>query len=95
MSGREKKKHDNENDSCGGPRRAQTVTWGWTDSSEGGYGTLAESDGLPAVMAWDGPSGGSMTYAAKMTIGGFVTGSTIILQLSSGAAGLALRRRAA
>ncbi len=63
---------------------AQAVAWSWTSTPETGYGTAS---GAPSVSAWDGTSGGMMTYAAKMTFGSSVTGSTVILELSNSQVG--------
>ncbi len=63
---------------------AQAVAWSWTSTPDAGYGTAT---GAPAVSAWDGTSGGMMTYAAKMTFGSSVTGSTVIFQLSNSTVG--------
>ncbi len=65
---------------------AQAVAWSWTSTPETGYGTAS---GAPAVSAWDGTSGGMVTYAAKMTFGGTVTGPTVILELSNSQVGSA------
>lgn len=65
---------------------AQAVAWSWTSTPETGYGTAS---GAPAVSAWDGTSGGMVTYAAKMTFGSSVTGSTVILELSNSQVGSA------
>ncbi len=47
----------------GGP---QAATWSWTGQKTGG-GALTSAGGLPPVTAFDGITGGVMTYAAKIT----------------------------
>lgn len=47
----------------GGP---QAATWSWTGQKTGG-GALTSAGGLPPGTAFDGITGGGMTYAAKIT----------------------------
>ncbi len=67
---------------------AQAVTWGWTHDPASNYGTLTESNGLPPVTAWNGSTGGSMTYAAKIIFSDTsITENKVVFKLSNSQSG--------
>ena len=63
----------------------QAANWTWTSNPDAGGSTTS----FPGVSAWDGSTGGVMTYAAIVNVQGSYTDTVTLLQLDNSTKGAA------
>lgn len=63
----------------------QAANWTWTSNPDAGGSTTS----FPGVSAWDGSTGGVMTYAAIVNVQGSYTDAVTLLQLDNSTKGAA------